>query len=138
MRAIRPELLDELLKDYETPADLLGEAGLFRDLKQALLERALNAELSVHLGYEKHARGGGANSRNGHSRKTILADDGPLTLRIPRDRDATFEPVLVPKGTTRLPGFDDQVISLYARGLTVREVKAHLGSRCMVLRFRLT
>jgi transposase-like protein len=127
MSTIRPELVDELLKDYRTPADLLGEAGLFRALKKALLERALAAELTEHLGYEKHSRdGAGGNSRNGSTGKTVLGEDGELTLSIPRDRAGTFEPRLVPKGTTRLPAMNDQIVSLYAGGLTVREVQAHL------------
>jgi putative transposase len=128
MATIRPELVDELLKDYRTPADLLGEAGLFRELKKALLERALAAELTEHLGYEKHGRGGsGANARNGRTAKTVLSEDGELTLAIPRDRAGTFEPQLIPKGTTRLPAMNDQIVSLYAGGLTVREVQAHLN-----------
>lgn len=127
MPTIRDELLDELLKDYETPADLLGDGGLFRDLKKALLERALAAELTEHLGYEKHGRGGaGGNARNGTSRKTVLGEDGALSLSIPRDRAGTFEPQIVPKGMTRLPAMNEQIISLYAGGLTVREVQAHL------------
>lgn len=128
MRTIRPGLLDELLADYEKPSDLIGDAGLFRVLKKALLERALGAELSAHLGYEKHApsgRGSG-NSRNGQSVKTVLTHDGAVTLSVPRDRNATFEPMIVPKGVTHLEGFDEQIISLYARGLSVRDVQAHL------------
>ena len=128
MRTIRPELLEELLSGYEKPADLLGEAGLFRDLKKALLERALGAELSSHLGYEKGARRptGRSNARNGHSAKTVLTDDGAIPLAIPRDRHGSFEPAIVPKGVTRLDGFDDKILSLSARGLTVREIEAHL------------
>ena len=128
MKDIRPELLDELLSGYEKPSDLLGEDGIFRELKKRLLERALNAELSEHLGYEKGQRSGrrGANTRNGHSGKTVLTDEGSVTLAVPRDRDGTFDPAIVPKGVTRLAGFDAQIISLYARGLTVRDVAAHL------------
>lgn len=127
MTTIRTELLDELLKDYRTPSDLLGEAGLFRDLRKALLERALAAELTEHLGYGKHRRGGeGGNARNGYSAKTVLSEDGEVTLSIPRDRAGSFEPRLIPKGMTRLPAMNDQIISLYAGGLTVREVQAHL------------
>ena len=128
MTEIRTELLDELLSNYETPDDLLGDAGLFKQLKKALLERALGAELSKHLGYEKgdsSGRGTG-NSRNGHSGKRVLGEDGPLDLEVPRDRNATFEPAIVPKGASRLDGFDDKIISLYARGLTVREIQGHL------------
>jgi putative transposase len=129
MPAIKPELLDELLSGVNTPDDLLGDGGVFRQLKKALMERALGAELTHHLGYEKGAAPAGrprGNSRNGHSAKTVLTDDGEIDLAVPRDRAGTFEPVLVPKGVTRLDGFDDRIISLYARGLSVREIQAHL------------
>jgi len=129
MPAIKTEVLDELLSGVNSPEDLLGDGGVFRQLKKALMERALGAELTHHLGYEKgaaapaRARG---NSRNGHSAKKVLTDDGAIELAIPRDRAGTFEPLLVPKGVTRLDGFDDKIISLYARGLSVREIQAHL------------
>lgn len=128
MKEIRAELVDELLAGYERPEDLLGDSGLFKQLKQALLERALAAELSVHLGYEKGdaAGRGTGNSRNGHSSKTVQSEDGAIALSVPRDRAGSFEPVIVPKGTARLDGFNDKIISLYARGLTVREVQGHL------------
>jgi putative transposase len=127
-REIKPELLDELLSGLSKPEDLLGDAGLFRQLKKALMERALGGELTHHLGYEKGdpAGRGSGNSRNGHSSKTVLGEDGEIDLAIPRDRAGTFEPQLVPKGVTRLDGFDDKIISLYARGLTVREIQGHL------------
>ena len=146
MTTIKPELLDELLAGVSSPDDLMGDAGLFRELKKALMERALGAELTHHLGYERGdpAGRGSGNSRNGHSTKRVLSDDGELDLAIPRDRaklarghakrslvgwtaeGGTFEPQLVPKGQTRLDGFDGKVISLYARGLTVREIQGHL------------
>jgi len=129
MPAIKTELLDELLSGVKTPEDLLGDGGVFRQLKKALMERALGAELTHHLGYEKGAASAGrarGNNRNGHSSKTVLTDDGAIDLSIPRDRAGTFEPVLVPKGVTRLDGFDARIISLYARGLSVREIQAHL------------
>ena len=128
MTTLRPELLDELLADYETPEDLLGDEGLFKQLKKALLERALGAELTDHLGYEKgdpSGRGTG-NSRNGHSGKTVLTEDGEVDLAVPRDRNGSFEPAIVPKGERRLDGFDDRILSLYARGMTVREIQGHL------------
>ena len=128
MTTLRPELLDEPLADYETPEDLLGDEGLFKQLKRALLERALGAELSEHLGYEKgdpSGRGTG-NSRNGHSGKTVLTEDGEVALAVPRDRNGSFEPMMVPKGERRLDGFDDRILSLYARGMTVREIRGHL------------
>jgi putative transposase len=129
MPPIKTELLDELLSGVKSPDDLLGDGGVFRQLKKALMERALGAELTHHLGYEKgaaptvRARG---NSRNGHSAKTVLTDDGEIDLSVPRDRAGTFEPVLVPKGVTRVEGFDARIVSLYARGLSVREIQAHL------------
>ena len=125
---IKPELLDELLSGLSSPDELLGDAGLFRQLKKALMERALGAELTHHLGYDKGdpAGRGTGNSRNGYSSKTVLGEEGELELSIPRDRAGTFEPQLVPKGVTRLEGFDGKVISLYARGLTVREIQGHL------------
>jgi putative transposase len=95
-REIKLEILDELLSGLSKPEDLLGDAGLFRDLKKALMERALGGELTHHLGYEKGdlAGRGSGNSRNGHSRKTVLAEDGEIDLSIPRDRAGTFEPQL--------------------------------------------
>lgn len=129
MPPIKTELLDELLSGVSSPEDLLGDGGVFRQLKKALMERALGAELTHHLGYEKGAAPAGrarGNSRNGHTAKTVLTGDGAIDLAIPRDRSGTFEPVLVPKGVTRLDGFDDKIISLYARGLSVREIQAHL------------
>jgi putative transposase len=126
--SIRTELLDELLAGYEKPEDLLGEEGLFKQLKKALLERALGAELSEHLGYAKGdpAGRGTGNSRNGYSEKTVLTEDGAVDISVPRDRNGTFEPVIVPKGERRIEGFDDRIVSLYARGLSVREIQGHL------------
>jgi putative transposase len=128
MTTIKSEVLDELLSGVSSPDDLMGDEGLFRQLKKALMERALGAELTHHLGYEKGdpAGRGSGNSRNGHSSKTVLTEDGELDLAIPRDRAGTFEPRLVAKGQTRLDGFDVKIISLYARGLTVREIQGHL------------
>ena len=128
MTTLRPELLNELLTDYEKPEDLLGEEGLFKELKKALLERALGAELRDHLGYEKGdpAGRGTGNSRNGHSDKRVLTEDGEVDLAVRRDRKGTFEPVIVPKGERRLDRFDDRIVSLYARGMTVREIRGHL------------
>jgi putative transposase len=120
--------MNELLAGYEKPEDLLGEEGLFKELKKALLERTLGTELSAHLGYKKGDPGGRGtgNSRNGYSDKTVLTEDGAIEIAISRDRNSTFEPVIVPKGERRLDGFDDRVVSLYARGMTVREIQGHL------------
>ncbi len=126
---ITPELLDQLLAKSEKPEDLTGENGLFKQLKKALIERALGAELSSHLGYEKGdpAGRGSGNSRNGVSSKTILTDDGEIEIAVPRDRAGSFEPQLIAKGQTHFTGFDDKILSLYARGMTVREIQGHLA-----------
>jgi len=116
--------LDALIEGVQTPEQL---EDLFRDLKKALVERVLRAELTQHLGYPDGERPAGAtNARNGTTPKTVLTDEGALPLAIPRDRASTFVPQLVPKGVRRLPGFDQKVLSLYARGLTTRELQAHL------------
>src|SRR5579872_1046002 len=124
-----PEILDQILSGYSKPEDLTNEDGIFRRLKKALIERALGAELSDHLGYEKGdpAGRGSGNSRNGTSAKTVLTDEGEVEIEVPRDRAGTFEPRLIAKGQTRFDGFDDKIISLYARGLTVREIQGHLA-----------
>ena len=125
---INEALLDQLLKDYQKPEDLLGENGLLKQLTKAVLERAMQAELTHHLGYDKHDPKGNnsGNSRNGKSKKTLKGDFGNLPLEVPRDRNATFEPQIVPKGQTRFEGFDDKILSLYARGMTTRQIKQHL------------
>ena len=120
-----PEALDALIGETRTPEEL---EALFRQMKKRIVERMLGAELTHHLGYapgeEKPA--GQANHRNGSTPKTLRTDDGTLPLDVPRDRAGTFAPQLVPKGVRRLPGFDAKVLSLYARGLTVREIQGHL------------
>lgn len=122
------QLLDELLKDYKGPEDVLGESGLLKQFTQALVERALATELTHHLGYAKHdpAGHGTGNSRNGKSGKTLKTEQGLLPIEVPRDRNGTFEPLLVPKGETRFRGFDEKIVSMYARGMPVREIQAHL------------
>lgn len=126
--AIEKDLLDRLLANYKKPEDLIGENGLLKQLTKALLDRALQAEMTDHLGHEKHgaiAQKGG-NARNGKSAKTIKGEFGKLPIEVPRDRNSTFEPVIIPKGQTRFNGFDDKIISLYARGMTTREIQGHL------------
>jgi putative transposase len=122
------ELIDKLLGEYKGPEDLTGENGLLKQLTKALVERALAAELTTHLGYEKHAVEGrhSGNSRNGASSKRLKGDFGTVEIAVPRDRAGSFEPQLVPKGTTRFAGFDDKILSLYARGMTTREIQGHL------------
>lgn len=122
------KLIDNLLKDYKTPEEILGDNGLLKQLTKAVLERAMQAELTEHLGYEKHDGAGdnSGNSRNGKSRKTLKGEFGNLPLEVPRDRDSSFDPKIVPKGQTRFSGFDDKILSLYARGRTTREIQSHL------------
>ncbi len=122
------KLIDNLLKDYKTPEEILGEGGLLKQLTKAVLERAMQAELTEHLGYEPHDAAGdnSGNSRNGKSRKTLKGEFGNLPLDVPRDRNSSFEPQIVPKGQTRFSGFDDKILSLYARGMTTREIQSHL------------
>jgi putative transposase len=121
-------LLDELLKDYTDPKDILGEHGLLKQLTKRVVERALDAALTAHLGYAPHARQGSTdgNARNGTSAKTVQTETGPLPLEVPRDRQGRFVPRLIPKRQRRLEGFDDKVLSLYARGLSTRDIQGHL------------
>jgi putative transposase len=125
---IRREVLDELIKDYKAPEDLIGENGLLKQLTKALMERALDAELAHHLGYEKHDPAGynSGNSRNGSTPKTVKGEFGEVRIETPRDRNATFEPQILKKHQTRFDGFDDKILSMYARGMTTREIQGHL------------
>ena len=125
---IKKEVLDELIKDYKKPEDLIGETGLLKQLTKALLERALGAELTQHLGYEKHDPTGynSGNSRNGTSTKTVKGEFGEITVEAPRDRNSSFEPQILKKHQTRWDGFDDKILSMYARGMTTREIQGHL------------
>jgi putative transposase len=128
MTSFRPELLDELLGGAKTQAQFFGPDGLLKRLTGALLERALKAELDVHLRDEKAASAPDApsNRRNGSRPKTLHTDQGPLPLDIPRDRDSSFQPVVVPKHATRVPSLDERILALYARGLSVRDIAEHL------------
>jgi putative transposase len=121
------KLITELTKDA-TAEELLKDSGLLKELKKRLLETALEAEMTEHLGYEKHSpdgRGTG-NSRNGKTSKRVISANGDLDIEVPRDRKGNFEPQLVRKRQVRLEGFDDKVLSLYARGMTTRELQDHL------------
>lgn len=125
---VDPELVERLMAQAGDDVELLGPDGLLSEVTKAVMERALKAELTYDLGYEEgdpSGRGSG-NSRNGSYPKTVLTDIGSVDLDIPRDRNGEFEPRLVPKGVSRLKGFNERVIGLYARGLTVRDVQAHL------------
>lgn len=122
------ELIDNLLKDYKKPADLIGENGLLKQLTKRLLERAMAAEMTEHVGYEKNEAIGNnsGNSRNGKSAKTIKGSFGTLPLEVPRDRNGTFEPQIIEKHQTRFTGFDENIISLYSRGMSAREIQQHI------------
>lgn len=126
--AIDLKLIDAMLADYKSPEDIIGENGLLKQLTKALLERALSAELTQHVGYEKHDPAGNnsGNSRNGSTTKKLKGDFGEIELETPRDRSGTFEPKIVGKGQTRFTGFDEKIISMYAHGMTTREIEAHL------------
>ena len=135
-KVVQPDLIDQLLADYQKPEDLIGENGILKQLTKAIVERVLQAELAAHLGHDKHATVANAsgNTRNGSSAKTLKGDFGALPIDIPRDRDGSFEPQLVAKHQTvnEAPfttGFDDKILSLYARGLTVQEIQSHLEER---------
>ena len=119
---------DSLLTNYKKPEDLIGENGLLKQLTKMLVERALEAEMAEHLGHNKSdpVTNVTGNARNGHSAKTLKGEFGELPLDIPRDRQGAFEPQLITKHQTRWTGFDDKIISLYARGMTVREIQGHL------------
>lgn len=121
-------LIDELLKGCKGPQDILGKHGLLKRMNARFMERALAGEMTAHLGYEPHekAEEPRANTRNGSSAKTVLTDSGAVEIGVPRDRLGSFEPTLIPKGQRRLSDFDEKVIALYARGLTTREIQAHL------------
>lgn len=121
--AFDPELLDALLSG-EDPKTVLAEGGLAARLKQALAERILNAEMEHHLAQEQEQESG--NHRNGHSSKTVTDTDDQYTVKIPRDRQGTFSPALIAKHQRRLPGFDNKVIAMYARGMTTRQIQATL------------
>jgi putative transposase len=128
MEKISPEVIDELLKGYRKPEDLIGENGLLKRLTKAVLERALDAELTDHLGYEKYDPAGykSGNSRNGGSSKTVKGEFGEIEVETPRDRNGTFSPQILGKHQTRFDGFDDKILSMYARGMSTREIQGHL------------
>ncbi len=125
---MKTELIDELLKGCKTQEDVFGENGVFKQLVKAISERALQAELTTHLGYEKHEIKGknSGNSRNGASTKRVKGEFGEAEIAIPRDRAGTFEPQFIPKGETRFDGFDSKILSMYARGLTTRDIQSQL------------
>lgn len=126
---ISNEMLDELLGSAKTQEDLFGQDGLIKQISKRFMERLLEMEMENHLGYAKHALEGrnGGNSRNGKQKKTVKTGNGEIQIEVPRDRASEFEPLLVGKRQTHLKGLDDQVLSLYARGMTVRDIQSHLS-----------
>jgi len=126
---ISDEILDGLIGDAKTQGDLFGEGGLIKELSKRLMERMLEAEMTHHLGYEKHAPEGRntGNSRNGKTSKTVKTGSGEIELDIPRDRASKFEPMLVGKRQTKLDTLNQQVLSLYAKGMTVRDIQEHVS-----------
>jgi hypothetical protein len=118
---IRAELLDQLLAGTDA-ATALDQGGLLDSLKKALAERALNAEMDHHLGHDEQS----GNNRNGYGRKTVVTDTGKIEIEVPRDRAGSFDPQLIAKYQRRFPGFDDKSVSMYARGMSTREITGHL------------
>src|SRR5215475_11436628 len=129
LKALLPdELLDELLAGARTEEEITGPGGLLSRLTKRLVERALEVELTDHLGYEPHQEppGGAGNTRNGSTPKTLISEHGGVRVETPRDRKGTFEPQIVRKRQRRFEGFDDKILALYSRGLSTREIEAHL------------
>lgn len=125
---IKEKILEELMEGYKDPEDMLGPDGILAQLKKKLIERALKGEMTHHLGYEKSSPEGNlsGNSRNGKFTKKIKDDNSEFSIDVPRDREGTYEPKMVPKGVRRFNGFDEKVISMYSRGMTTREIQGHL------------
>jgi putative transposase len=120
---ISDKLIDQLLEGNPSREEILGENGLLKELTKKVAERALEAEMESHLGYSRHSPSGNnsGNSRNGKSRKSVRSVHGAIDLDVPRDRNSSFEPKLVRKGEKQLHGFDERIISLYAKGMTTRD-----------------
>lgn len=127
-RTQQEKLIDELLKDYDGPESFWGQSGLFSQLKKKIIERTLEAEMDNHLGYSKHDPKGSntGNSRNGRGKKTVVVDSDQIDLTPPRDRNSDFEPKLIPKRQKYFEGFNDKILAMYARGMSVRDIQACL------------
>ena len=125
-RVVPKELSDSLLAGYKKPEDLIGENGLLKQLTKLLVEKALDAEMTEHLGHDKNhpIQNSFGNTRNGKSKKRLKGDFGELPIDVPRDRQGSFEPQLILKHQTRWTGFDDKILSLYVRGMTFEKFKA--------------
>jgi putative transposase len=129
VKALLPDaLIDELLAGARTEEEVAGPGGLLGQLTKRLVERAMEVELTDHLGYEPHQEpaGGTGNTRNGSMAKTLITEQGAVGIKTPRDRDGSFEPQIVRKRQRRFEGFDDKIIALYSRGLSTRDIEAHL------------
>jgi putative transposase len=127
-RQLPDDVVDELLAGAKTEEEIVGPSGLLSQLTKRLVERALEVELTDHLGYERHQEppGGAGNTRNGSTPKTLSTEHGPVDVRTPRDRDGSFEPQLVRKRQRRFEGFDEKILALYSRGMSTRDIEAHL------------
>ena len=125
---VSDEMLDELLGNSKSAEDLFGKDGLLKSLSKRLMERLLEAEMTNHLGYMKHSIAGNntGNSRNGKTTKTVKTGNGTIEIAVPRDRESEFTPELIGKRESRLAGLDDNILSLYAKGMTVRDIQDHL------------
>lgn len=128
MEKISDELIDRLLASCKDPQDIVGESGILQQLTKRFLERALEGELTDHLGYEKHgsSESSSGNTRNGTSQKTVKGDFGSLVIDVPRDRRSGFEPRILPKGQRRFKGFDERILLLYAGGMSIRDISEHI------------
>ena len=127
-KALDPKVIDEVIKNCHSKEDIFGENGLIKSFVKAVLERMLHGEMTTHLGYDKYDSAGknSGNSRNGFGKKTIKGEYGEVDIEVPRDRQGDFEPEIVQKNQRRFDGFDDKIISLYARGMTTRDIQAQL------------
>src|SRR6201996_8859681 len=127
-RQLPDDVVDELLAGARTEEEIFGPGGVFGQLTKRLVERALEVELTDHLGYEPHAEppGGTGNTRNGGTPKTLMTEHGPVPIQTPRDRDGSFEPKLVKKRQRRFEGFDEKILALYSRGMSTRDIERYL------------
>src|SRR5213592_403830 len=123
------EVIDELLAGARSEEEIVGPGGVLAQLTKRLVERAMSAELTEHLGFEPHQEppGGIGNTRNGSTPKTLATEQGPVRIETPRDRKGSFEPQIIRKGQRRFEGFDDKILALYSRGLSTRDIEAHLA-----------
>lgn len=125
---INDSFIDELEKNCKTAGDVVGSGWIVKELTKRLLERMLDGELTTHLGYDKYqiSKEKDENSRNGHSSKTLLTGEKEIEVKIPRDRKGAFDPQAVPKHKRMFEGFDSKIISMFARGMSLNDIKEHL------------